>query len=144
MDFVANCLNYQQVKYEHQRAGGTTQMRTIPEWKWEHNTVDFVTGSPITLDLAIGEKVLLKVSPTKSVMRFGMKEKLSTYSIRPFEILGKCRELTLANILNSEHRMGIPSLPLRLKHRVWASKVVGQVSEALGARDHDVSFLWPS
>ncbi|KAK4715935.1 hypothetical protein R3W88_014273 [Solanum pinnatisectum] len=34
-----------------------------------------------------GEKVLLKVSPMKKVMRFGKKDKLSPRYIGPFEIL---------------------------------------------------------
>ncbi|WMV42041.1 hypothetical protein MTR67_035426 [Solanum verrucosum] len=34
-----------------------------------------------------------RVSPTKGVMRFGKKEKLSPWFIGPFEILKKCREV---------------------------------------------------
>ena len=33
VDFVAKCPNCQQVKYEHQRPGGTLQRMPIPEWK---------------------------------------------------------------------------------------------------------------
>ncbi|XP_069145450.1 uncharacterized protein [Solanum lycopersicum] len=33
VDFVVQCPNYQQVKYEHQRPGGTLQKMPIPEWK---------------------------------------------------------------------------------------------------------------
>ena len=36
-----------------------------------------------------GDKVLLKVSPTKGVIRFGKKGKLSLSYIEPFEILNK-------------------------------------------------------
>ena len=36
----------------------------------------------------ISDHVFLKVSPTKGVMRFGKKEKLSPRYIRPFEVLG--------------------------------------------------------
>ncbi|XP_070002535.1 uncharacterized protein [Nicotiana sylvestris] len=35
----------------------------------------------------VGEKVLLKVSPMKDVMRFGKKSKLSPRFIGPFEVL---------------------------------------------------------
>ena len=31
VDFVVQCPNYQQVKYEHQRPGGILQRMTIPE-----------------------------------------------------------------------------------------------------------------
>ena len=49
VDFVAQCLNCQQVKYEHQRPGGTLQKMPIPEWKWERIAMDFVVGLPKTL-----------------------------------------------------------------------------------------------
>ncbi|RVW64128.1 Retrovirus-related Pol polyprotein from transposon 297 [Vitis vinifera] len=39
----------QQVKAEHQRPVGFLQPLSIPEWKWEHITMDFVTGLPRTL-----------------------------------------------------------------------------------------------
>ena len=41
----------------------------------------------------IGEKVLLKISPMKGVMRFGKKGKLSPRYIGPFEILKKIGEV---------------------------------------------------
>ena len=47
--FVARCLVCQQVKAEHQRPAGFLQPLSIPEWKWEHITMDFVTGLPRTL-----------------------------------------------------------------------------------------------
>ena len=37
------------VKAEHQRPVGSLQPFFIPEWKWEHITMDFVTGLPRTL-----------------------------------------------------------------------------------------------
>ena len=49
VEYVARCLNCQQVKYEHQRPGGLLQQMTIPEWKWERITMDFVVGLPRTL-----------------------------------------------------------------------------------------------
>ncbi|RVW31995.1 Transposon Tf2-12 polyprotein [Vitis vinifera] len=49
VQFVAQCLVCQQVKAEHQRSTGFLQPLSIPEWKWEHITMDFVTGLPRTL-----------------------------------------------------------------------------------------------
>jgi len=49
VEYVSRCLNFQQVKYEHQRPGGLLQQITIPEWKWECITMDFVVGLPRTL-----------------------------------------------------------------------------------------------
>ncbi|RVW41427.1 Retrovirus-related Pol polyprotein from transposon 17.6 [Vitis vinifera] len=46
--FVAQCLVCQQVKAEHQRPEGSLQPLAIPEWKWEHITMDFVIGLPRT------------------------------------------------------------------------------------------------
>ncbi|KAJ6808834.1 uncharacterized protein M6B38_165845 [Iris pallida] len=46
--FVSRCLVCQQVKAEHQRTAGFLQPLSIPEWKWEHPTIDFVTGLPRT------------------------------------------------------------------------------------------------
>ncbi|XP_074305831.1 uncharacterized protein LOC141641053 [Silene latifolia] len=39
------------------------------------------------MEFKVGEKVLLKVSPIKGVMRIGKKEKLSKKYIGPYEIL---------------------------------------------------------
>ena len=43
-EFVSRCQTCQQVKIEHQRPGGELQSLEIPEWKWEHITMDFVTS----------------------------------------------------------------------------------------------------
>lgn len=47
-EFVAQCLTCQQIKVEHQRPAGKLQSLTLPEWKWEHITMDFVSGLPRT------------------------------------------------------------------------------------------------
>ncbi|KAK2443611.1 hypothetical protein QL285_014700 [Trifolium repens] len=45
-EFVSRCIVCQQVKIEHQKPGGPLQPLDIPEWKWEHITMDFVGGLP--------------------------------------------------------------------------------------------------
>ena len=49
VDFVAQCPNCQQVKYDYQRPGGTLHRVPIPEWKWERIAMDFVVGLLKTL-----------------------------------------------------------------------------------------------
>ena len=46
--WVNRCLTCQKVKAEHQRPSGLLQPLEIPEWKWEHITMDFVVGLPLT------------------------------------------------------------------------------------------------
>ncbi|GAU47719.1 hypothetical protein TSUD_285060 [Trifolium subterraneum] len=46
MEFVSRCIVCQQVKIEHQKPAGPLQSLEIPEWKWEHITMDFVSGLP--------------------------------------------------------------------------------------------------
>lgn len=46
--FISECLTCQQVKIEHQRPTGLLQSLPIPQWKWEHITMDFVVGLPRT------------------------------------------------------------------------------------------------
>ena len=49
VDFIAKCPNCVQVKYEHQKPGGTLQRMPISEWKWERIAMDFVVGLPKTM-----------------------------------------------------------------------------------------------
>ncbi|GJS57748.1 putative reverse transcriptase domain-containing protein [Tanacetum coccineum] len=46
--YVSKCLTCAKVMAEHQRPSGLLQQPEIPEWKWEHITMDFVTGLPRT------------------------------------------------------------------------------------------------
>ncbi|KAJ9556411.1 hypothetical protein OSB04_011025 [Centaurea solstitialis] len=46
--FVERCVTCLQVKVEHQRPYGKLQQLPIPEWTWEHITMDFVTKLPRT------------------------------------------------------------------------------------------------
>jgi hypothetical protein len=46
--YVAACGVCQRVKAEHKRHAGLLKPLEIPEWKWEHITMDFVVGLPHT------------------------------------------------------------------------------------------------
>ena len=45
---MRRCLTCQQVKIEHQKPAGLLQPLEVPEWKWKHFTMDFVTHLPQT------------------------------------------------------------------------------------------------
>ena len=47
-EYVSKCLICQQVKAERQKPSGLLQPLPIPEWKWEHITMDFVFKLPST------------------------------------------------------------------------------------------------
>ncbi|KAF8083003.1 hypothetical protein N665_0796s0002 [Sinapis alba] len=47
-EWVAKCPTCKLVKAEHQVPSGLLQNLPIPEWKWDHITMDFVSGFPTT------------------------------------------------------------------------------------------------
>src|ERR1051325_10167479 len=44
VDFVYSCLICQKSKIEHQKLSGLLQPLSIPEWKWDRISMDFVSG----------------------------------------------------------------------------------------------------
>ncbi|KAL0556808.1 hypothetical protein IC582_005325 [Cucumis melo] len=48
-EFVSKCLVCQQVKAPRQKPAGLLQPLSIPEWKWENVSMDFITGLLRTL-----------------------------------------------------------------------------------------------
>jgi hypothetical protein len=47
-EYVNQCLTCSKVKAEHQRPSGLLEQPQIPEWKWDHITMYFVTKLPRT------------------------------------------------------------------------------------------------
>ena len=54
------------------------------------------------LEFEVGDKVFLKVSPTKGVKRFGIRGKLSPKFIGPYEILKRVGEVAYEIALPTE------------------------------------------
>ena len=48
VEYVSKYLNCQQVKVEHQVPSGLLNPISIPQWKWDNITMDFVFGFPLT------------------------------------------------------------------------------------------------
>lgn len=44
VEYLAWCLECQQIKAEHLHPAGLLQPLPIPEWKWETISMDFITG----------------------------------------------------------------------------------------------------
>ncbi|GJT46178.1 putative reverse transcriptase domain-containing protein [Tanacetum coccineum] len=88
---------------EYQKPSSLLDQPVIPVWKWENITMDFVIRLPKTLSgqdairrhkplkFQAGDKVMLKVSPWKGVIRFDKRGKLNPRYTGPFEILSKVR-----------------------------------------------------
>nr|GFA74487.1 putative reverse transcriptase domain-containing protein [Tanacetum cinerariifolium] len=85
------------VKAKHQRPSGLLVQPEIPVWKWDNITMDFVTKLPKSpqdlkrksMEFQVGDKVMLKVSPWKGVMRFGKRGKLNHRYVGPFKVIGR-------------------------------------------------------
>nr|GFA56659.1 putative reverse transcriptase domain-containing protein [Tanacetum cinerariifolium] len=80
--YVSKCLTCAKVKAEHQKPSGLLVQSKIPEWKWDNITMNFFTKLPKSSD-----KVMLKFSPWKGVVRFGKRGKLNPRYVGPFKVL---------------------------------------------------------
>ena len=47
-EHVAKYMTCQQIKVEHSRPGGKLQPLSVPQWKWEEITMDFISPLPKT------------------------------------------------------------------------------------------------
>ena len=48
VEHVSKCLTCQQVKDEHQVPSGLLNLISVPQWKWDNITMDFVSGFSLT------------------------------------------------------------------------------------------------
>ena len=68
VDFMAICLDYQQVKIECKHLGGLLQSISIPEWKWEVISMDFITG--LSRKSRQNDSIMVIVDGLKKVVHF--------------------------------------------------------------------------
>ncbi|XP_074303399.1 uncharacterized protein LOC141637891 [Silene latifolia] len=73
------------------------------------------------IEFAVGDKVLLKVSPMKGVMRFGKRGKLSQKFIGPYEILDRVGEVA--------YRLALPPALDRVHNVFHVSQLRKYVSD---------------
>jgi hypothetical protein len=45
---VSDCDTYRKVKADYMKPGGLLQPLSIPEWKWDDISMDFIVGLPMT------------------------------------------------------------------------------------------------
>ncbi|XP_070013166.1 uncharacterized protein [Nicotiana sylvestris] len=95
----------------------------------------------------VGEKVFLKVSPMKGIMRFGKKGELSPRFIGPFEVLRRvgeaAYELALPPSLSGVHPVFHVSMLRRyhadISHMLDFSTI--QLDESLGYEEEPVAII---
>ncbi|GKC71082.1 putative reverse transcriptase domain-containing protein [Tanacetum coccineum] len=107
-EYVSRCLTCSKIKAEHHKPSRFIQQPKIPKWKWEKITMDFVTKLPKSssglktarsrqksyankrhkpLEFKVRDRVLLKISLWKGVVRFDKKGKLVPRYMESFEIV---------------------------------------------------------
>jgi hypothetical protein len=46
--YVSECDTYQKVKADYMKPGGQLQPLSVPDWKWDDISMDFIVGLPLT------------------------------------------------------------------------------------------------
>jgi hypothetical protein len=129
-DYVLKCLTCQQVKAEHQHPAGLLQNITIPEWKWERVTMDFVTGLPLT--------------PRKKDSIWVIVDRLTKVAhflpVRKDYSLEKLAELYVNEIVRLH---GVPSSIISDRDPRFTSRFWGKLQAALGTKLHFSTAFHP-
>ena len=120
-EFVSRCLICQQVKAEHQVPSGLLQPITIPEWKWERITMDFVSGLPL--------------SPKKKDAIWVIVDRLTKSAhfipVRMDYSLDKLAELYISEIVRLH---GVPISIISDRDPRFTSRFWDKLQEALGTQ----------
>jgi hypothetical protein len=45
--YVSECATYQKVKPDYMKPAGLLQLLSVPEWKWNDISMDFIVGLPL-------------------------------------------------------------------------------------------------
>ncbi|KAK4406476.1 Transposon Ty3-I Gag-Pol polyprotein [Sesamum angolense] len=122
-EFVAKCMTYQQVKAEQYAPAGKLQPLSIPEWKWEKITIDFVLGLPRTLRKHDAIWVIVD-RLTKSA---------HFLQIRLGDSLAKLAELYVSEIVRLH---GVPLSIVSDRDPRFTSRFWGSLQGALGTKLH--------
>ncbi|KAL0332911.1 UNVERIFIED_CONTAM: Transposon Tf2-12 polyprotein [Sesamum calycinum] len=129
-EFVAKCMTCQQVKAEHQAPAGKLRPLSIPEWKWEKITMDFVVGLPRTLRKHDAIWVIVD-RLTKSA---------HFLPIRLGDSLDKLAELYVSEIVKLH---GVPVSIVSDRDPRFTSRFWGSLQGALGTKLHFSTAFHP-
>ncbi|KAK4400674.1 Transposon Tf2-11 polyprotein [Sesamum angolense] len=129
-EFVAKCMTCQQVKAEHQAPAGKLRPLSIPEWKWEKITMDFVVGLPRTLRKHDAIWVIVD-RLTKSA---------HFLPIRLGDSLDKLAELYVSEIVRLH---GVPVSIVSDRDPRFTSRFWGSLQGALGTKLHFSTAFHP-
>ncbi|KAK5802657.1 hypothetical protein PVK06_030269 [Gossypium arboreum] len=129
-DFVSRCLICQQVKAEHQVPSGLLQPITIPEWKWDRVTMDFVSGLPLSASRKDAIWVVVD-RLTKSAHFIPVRTDFS---------LDKLAELYVSQIVRLH---GVPISVVPDRDPRFTSQFWKKLQEALGTKLHFSTAFHP-
>ena len=129
-EFVSKCLVCQEVKAERQKPSRLLQPLPIPEWKWEHITMNFVFKLPRTQRRHDGIWVIVD-RLTKSAHFLAVKE---TFSLQ------RLAELFIREIVRLH---GVPVSIVSNRNACFTSKFWRSLQQALGTKLHFSTAFHP-
>ncbi|KAI5323184.1 hypothetical protein L3X38_032256 [Prunus dulcis] len=121
VEYVNKCLICQQIKAGRQKPSGLLQPLPIPEWKWEHITMDFVFKLPRTLNKHDGVWVIVD-RLTKST-HFML--------VRANYTLNKLAKIFINEIVRLH---GVPMSIVLDRHPRFTSRFWKKLQEAIGTQ----------
>ncbi|GJW15239.1 putative reverse transcriptase domain-containing protein [Tanacetum coccineum] len=126
--YVSKCMTCAKVKAEYQKPSGLLVQPTIPEWKWENITMDFVTKLP---KASSGQDMIWVIVDrlTKSAHFLPAKENNSM------------EKLTRQYLKEVVSRYGVPILIISDRDGMFVSQLWKSLQEAFGTQ-LDMSMVY--